>query len=483
MKPDHDRLKRFTLGSWLILIFSITWILLDIGQTLYRFQLLTDGWSWVGGEFSSDPQTPIFPDHNLLGTASPLQPGDRVIAVAGLPVNGGDLSQVPGAAERLAGIRAGDQVEYTVARGGQVINILVPLTHWTPAAWARWNIIPANLLLLLSGWFLIAIGLFTFVKRPELLSARIFLLWCTSILCVAISSSLPDTLYRFLDPIAVLGVTLFTYAIYISLLAPSMFAFTLVFPRPKAAVQRHPWIVLTPFFIGLSILVLILIDPRTSILGWIGTMLMLLGSLLSLIHSAFTQRDAVSRAQLRWGVWGVSLGVGVMLLTFLPAFNLVGGVIGEFLSSAVNLGLPIIGASLSIAILRYRLWDIDVIIRKTLIYTIVTGLLALVYFGGVVLLQEVFTSLGAGQSPVAIVASTLGIAALFNPLRKRVQDAVDRRFYRRKYDAEQALAAFAARIRDEVELDRLSAELVRTVEETVQPESVSLWIKKGRRGE
>jgi hypothetical protein len=138
---------------------------------------------------------------------------------------------------------------------------------------------------------------------------------------------------------------------------------------------------------------------------------------------------------------------------------------------AAVLFLPI---AVGIAILRYRLYDIDLIIRRTLAYSVLTGLLVLFYLGSVVLLQSLFRALVGGTSPLAIVISTLGIAALFAPLRRRVQDFIDRRFYRRKYDAAQTLDRFAATARQEVELDTLTAELVQVIEETVQPEHVSL---------
>ena len=142
---------------------------------------------------------------------------------------------------------------------------------------------------------------------------------------------------------------------------------------------------------------------------------------------------------------------------------------------ALSLGL--MGITLAIAVTRYRLFDIDVIIRRTTSYAILTGMLLLVYFGSIVVLQRLLSPI-TGESQAAVVLSTLLIAALFLPLRRRVQDAIDRRFFRKKYDAEQVLAQFAATVRDETDLDALTAELVRVIQETMQPEFVSVWLKE-----
>jgi hypothetical protein len=127
--------------------------------------------------------------------------------------------------------------------------------------------------------------------------------------------------------------------------------------------------------------------------------------------------------------------------------------------------------------LRHQLYDIDIIIRRTLIYSAVSVVLALVYLGSVIVWQQLFSIFVSSQSPVAIVISTLIIAALFNPVRHRVQAIIDRRFFRQKFDAQQTLTAFALRARDEVELEVLAAELFDVVHRTMQPEHMSFWLR------
>jgi hypothetical protein len=144
-----------------------------------------------------------------------------------------------------------------------------------------------------------------------------------------------------------------------------------------------------------------------------------------------------------------------------------------------NIVIPAIPIAIGIAILRYRLYDIDLLINRTLVYGSLTLMLALVYFGGVTATQAVFTALTRQeeQPQLAIVVSTLVIAALFTPLRRRIQAFIDRRFYRRKYDARKTLEAFSTKLRDETDLDALSGDLVGVVRQTMQPAHVSLWLR------
>jgi hypothetical protein len=187
----------------------------------------------------------------------------------------------------------------------------------------------------------------------------------------------------------------------------------------------------------------------------------------------------VERQQLKWFAYCAALvGAGMGGSVFLPwgwAQDL------AFLVGLLALaGLPV---AAGIAIFRYRLYDIDVIVNRALVYGTLTATLVAVYVGSVITLQYVLQALTGGESQVAIVASTLLIAALFNGLRRRIQGFIDRRFYRRKYDARKTIEGFSARLREETDLDHLGRDLVSVVRNTMQPEHVSLWLKPAEDGE
>jgi hypothetical protein len=208
-----------------------------------------------------------------------------------------------------------------------------------------------------------------------------------------------------------------------------------------------------------------------SYFGWPGMAASLLLAALAMILRLRRSRG-VERQQLKWisaaaAVLPLASAAGV--ICYYLGYETVGGI------SAFAF-VPVIFAA-GYAVLRYRLYDIDVVINRTLVYGSLTVMLALVYFGGVAGLQRLLAPVTGQDSQLAIVASTLAIAALFNPLRRRIQDFVDRRFYRNKYDAARVLEAFSARLRDETDLDRLNGDLMAVVRETVQPAHVSLWLR------
>jgi len=192
----------------------------------------------------------------------------------------------------------------------------------------------------------------------------------------------------------------------------------------------------------------------------------------------------LQRQQTKWVVFGIAASITVVVigsvpLLIFPTLAEPGSLYPVALNALSTLGPLFIPLSFGFAMLRSRLWDIDVLINRTLVYGTLTISLALVYFGLVFGLQALVHLLTGQifQSPIVIVASTLAIAALFQPLRRRLQAIIDRRFYRRKYDAQKILATFSNTLRNEVDLEQLREQLLSVVEETMQPAHVSLWLR------
>jgi hypothetical protein len=216
--------------------------------------------------------------------------------------------------------------------------------------------------------------------------------------------------------------------------------------------------------------------PIVGMVGVAGSIVAAGSLVASAISLIVRMRHAGSeqRQQIKWLAYGGTVVVGTFFVSGL--INLWNVPVGIVVSNVALLGLPVFTG---IAIVKHHLYDIDLLINRTLVYGLLTTMLVAVYVGGIVLSQRVFVGLiGQEELPqLAIVASTLMIAALFAPLRRRIQAIIDRRFYRRKYDAAKMLSAFNARLRDETDLGTLSDDLVGVVKETMQPEHVTLWLR------
>src|SRR6266496_3329428 len=219
-------------------------------------------------------------------------------------------------------------------------------------------------------------------------------------------------------------------------------------------------------------------------LVWLAEIILLVIALLYRYHYA---SSPLQRQQTKWVIFGTCVAgiivVGLRIPTLIfPSLWQAGSVYRLISGPAYIVVVLIVPISFGLAILRYRLYDIDILINRTLVYGSLTAILGLVYFASVFILQSLVSGLTGhisteSQSPIVIVASTLGIAALFQPLRRRLQAIIDRRFYRSKYDAARTLAAFSKTLSSEVDLNQLREDLLAVVQETMQPSHISLWLR------
>jgi hypothetical protein len=219
-----------------------------------------------------------------------------------------------------------------------------------------------------------------------------------------------------------------------------------------------------------------------SALNMVTGLLMAAVGLIAAASSMFVRlrrAQGVERQQIKWFAYAAAVFVLSLILSMGEAtYKLVSAPWFTWVGWALTLA-SILGTSVAVgvAVLKYRLYEIDTLINRTLVYGSLTAILVALYFGGIVVLQRLFVLLTGQQSTIAVVASTLMIAALFSPLRRRIQSFIDRRFYRSKYDARKTLESFALKLRDETDLDALSGDLVGVVRETMQPAHVSLWLR------
>jgi hypothetical protein len=261
-----------------------------------------------------------------------------------------------------------------------------------------------------------------------------------------------------------------------------LFLFASLFPNGKFIPRWSRWIT-----VGWIIWSLLFYTVLHTVPFTYNLLALLIGLACALVAQIYRYRYASSlmqRQQIKWVVLAACLGIVMVIVLDVP--NVIFPVTGQagsfyrlFVSGPADiLVLLLIALSLGLAILRYRLYDIDIIINRTLVYGSLTVTLALVYFCLVIVLQALLRGLISQDNSVAIVISTLAIAALFQPLRGRIQRIIDRRFYRRKYDATKTLEAFSATLRNEIDLNQLREHLLGVVQETMQPTHVSLWLRQ-----
>jgi hypothetical protein len=473
MKAEDGRVDveaRFGREAWVTA--GLAALILACGLVLlgYRFTLPTDGWKVerLGADNA------FLYVENVMGAPSGLQPGDQVVAVQSFTEQD---RGVPVALQ--AAWQAGETVMYDIVRDEGELQVPVTLTQWDFGAWL-WATArrPAEVARLASGYLLVVIAAVVFWLRPGNPAAGAFLMLNATLTAAdMVSATLTYGWPELIDPLARRLTGSVAQSFISGVLLPTMLIrFALVFPRPKAVLARRPWLAAAPAVISLVVVIGSLAANSPASWYWLVASLVLMVVILA--HNAVEMRDAVSRAQILWGLGGLIFGFGVLAALLLAGtFNLVEGLGQAHFNVGSALAFTVIGVTLGIAITRYRLFDIEVIIRRTLVYSALTAVLAGVYFGSVLVLQTVVRRVTGGESPVVIVLSTLLIAALAAPLRRRVQATIDRRFYRRKYDAAQTLAAFGASVRDETDLGRLTERLRGVVEETMQPESVGLWLR------
>jgi hypothetical protein len=382
------------------------------------------------------------------------------------------------------------------------------------AAWVAWSVCAVTLLILVSCLVLLILGWQTPLPQGRTpwrdQAVSLVGLIGAPILGGLIASRRPENPYGWLWLGFGLGLTL-------QLLAQSYSAYALVVDPGSLPAPRTTSRVLGvggPLALTLSPFLLLLFptgrlpSPRWRPLAWVsafsGVVLLVLNflfarpdtvggvitavtvSVVAVIFAAivlsalslivrYRLASGLERQQLKWFALAAVL-TGAFVVGSIVIEGLLGDTVWNLLDAVIRTALYL---AVGVAILRYRLYEIDIIINRTLVYAFLTATLAAVYFGGVTATQALFRALtGQERQPqLAIVVSTLVIAALFNPLRRRVQAFVDRRFYRRKYDAAKTLAVFSAKLRDETDLDALNAELLGVVRETMQPAHVTLWLR------
>lgn len=451
---------RFTRSSRLVVGLALVLLLASTVQKAYRLSLPTTGWSTMNA-INSD--VPVF-EHNLLEHPSPLQRGDRFVALEGRSLKEIHARAAAGLSARPAIYDAGERVRMTVLRQGKPLVVDVPLYTWTTATVLQAAI--ESLRTHILTWVGFALAVFVFWRRPENTTARLMFLYYVTQLVIQISwltePRAGHSLTDLLSPISYALMGLFSHALFGLLLAPMILHLCLSFPEPKAFVRRFPWLLGVVY--ALPWLVLGGAGWSVSVLGsgleTAGYLLVGSYALLgagALVRTFVSVQDPVRRAQVRWVAFGFALlslhsvGYALGALSVLKGPPL--DVVSAFPSALV------LTVCLAVAVLRYRLFDIDLVINRTLVYSSLSAFVVLLYVLTVGALGVLFSQ---GNPAISLVATGL-VAVLFQPLRERLQRLVNRLLYGEREEP----YALLARLSDSVEGSLTPERVVPTVLETV----------------
>lgn len=445
---------------------------------MYRLMTPSDGTRLSSGRhiftLSGAIISPYYPGSSV------LQEGDIVVDLNGKSMEawGRDLFRL--GVERPE-INFGESLPYTVLRNDEplqlnVVQGRVPVQSILATHWG------ALLFALISQ----VIAIFVLIRRPGEPGALALFIW-------AMSGSHTYAWSFFLqsgDMVNGLGFWLFrlcTPGLWL-IYWPAALHLALVFPKKLKITQRHRYFIPTLYLVSYLIFIFHLVTSWSGpqdILLWLDAWvpaetlvagLYLLASVFTIVIQYRSSSTQIERARIRLVVIaGAFAGTtGLVLWIVVPAIT---GV--ELLNpNLLGLLMLLFPLSIAVAIWRYQLFDIDLIIRRTLVYTLLSLALGIIYFSSVILFQTIFTLVSGQQSTLAIVMSTLLIAGSFNPLRGRVQKFIDKRFFRSKYNAQQAVESFGITARDETDLEILENHLVQVVQTSMEPESITIWLSK-----
>lgn len=468
-------LRRFDRSSHLVLWLSVTLLLLSIAQKAYRFTLPTDGFSSHTAEVSN---TPIFQE-NVLGLPSPLREGDEFIAVNGLSYDMRVSSSMllEPEARRL---EAGETAQYTVLRDGKEVTLEVPLYHWTAAGIARAFLdrlergFPSTYAL----WFAFFLACFVFWQRPKNITAQLMLLYYTVELTIFISRLASSVAVADLvNPVAYwLALTLghISYSIFE---APLLLHLCLTFPRPKPFLQGCPWLMVglyvfpwPVFFLDVVLAVGVFSFIVVGVYAFLGA--------LALTHTFVTAQDPVNQARVRWFAFGFSILSLFGLLYVLNTFALIPEQVYSVVSVFPN--TLVLTVCLAVAVLGYRLFDIDIIINHTLVYGALSASVVGLYILVVGALSILFRV--EGNLLLSLLATGF-VAVLFQPLRESLQKFINRVMYGERGEPYKLLSNLNARIETAVESEKVLPTLLETIAQALKLPYASVVLYRDKESE